>query len=150
MSVPNQTNHRAVYAQMKEAGQLVDNSVKRHTGILPTPVPPVPKQREHPLAKEDGSKMTIAERLGMPEVKSPKKAEPLKGLTPPANANVPETAEPEVVVDPDHGVEGDLPPVAELHSDEVVETGYVPAVDENPEPQPVVDDYDVEDDRPLI
>jgi len=118
MTIKNQIDHRAGYAKQKAAGQIQDATGGRHGRNRPRLAAKIAQARRRPQRPLAAEGRSLAEQMGIPipaevrqRVDAAKAAKPLETLTPPATANVPETATPEVVVDPP---QGELAPVAAL------------------------------------
>ena len=124
MAIPNQINHREAFRKQLAQGSIADMTAGRHgRRVRPAQAARRAALRRKAAKPQAGLQgpadgRTLAERLGMPVATPSVKATPLKDMIPPATANVPETATPEVQFDPPVG-EGELPPVAALTQSDV-------------------------------
>jgi len=112
MPIKNQIDHRLDYAKQKAEGRITDATAGRHGRGRPAARRPKVLRPKRPAP---GEVLSLADKLGIDipdkdRVPLGKQAEPLTPLVPPATANVPETAEPPVEVDPLVG-DGELAPV---------------------------------------
>jgi hypothetical protein len=136
MTVPNQISHRASYFERQAKGKVGQGMMGPTRGKRRVPAPQAPE----PTVGDAGQKPSLAEQLGMtdllpkpsvePDEPNEERAQGLPPLAPPVTANVPETAEPETIIDPP---QGDVPEPA-------VQWGEPPEEDDEEEEQP----------RPLI